>query len=243
MNHMFKLIWSRDLCMLVPVPEGASSSLRADRSVGRRLRRLAKKLGNVGNSSALVVGLIVLPHSVSALPTDGIATNPSQVTIASSGSEMTVIQSSAKAVINWTGFDIAAGETVTFSQPGASSIALNRVTTGSESKIYGNLNANGQVFLVNNNGVLFAEGANVNVGGLVASALAISDNNFNAENFTFTSSSNNAAHVVNNGSIAASGYVALIGPNVKNEGSVATSNGSAALGAGGTVLMTFLNKI
>ena len=242
MNHMFKLIWSRDLCMLVPVPEGASSSLRADRSVGRRLRRLAKKLGNVGNSSALVVGLIVLPHSVSALPTDGIATNPSQVTIASSGSEMTVIQSSAKAVINWTGFDIAAGETVTFSQPGASSIALNRVTTGSESKIYGNLNANGQVFLVNNNGVLFAEGANVNVGGLVASALAISDNNFNAENFTFTSSSNNAAHVVNNGSIAASGYVALIGPNVKNEGSVATSNGSAALGAGGTVLMTFLNN-
>ena len=92
-------------------------------------------------------------------------------TISQNGTLTTINQASQKAIINWNSFNIAKGETVRFNQPGAAAIALNRVTGNNASAIYGTLSANGQVFLVNPNGVLFAKGAQVNVGGLAASTL------------------------------------------------------------------------
>src|SRR3546814_2396546 len=86
---------------------------------------------------------------------------------------MDINQGSQNAIINWETFSIGDGYTVNFNQPGATSIAINRVLGDSASNIFGNLNSNGNIFLINTNGVLFGANAQVNVGGLVASALDI----------------------------------------------------------------------
>ena len=74
---------------------------------------------------------------------------------------MVIDQTSNKAIINWNTFSIGAGESVRFNQPSASSIALNRVLGNTRSEIFGSLTANGQIFLVNPNGVLMARGYKV----------------------------------------------------------------------------------
>jgi len=88
---------------------------------------------------------------------------------------LTINQNASSAIFNWQSFNISAGNTVQFIQPSASSVALNRIFDPNVTSIYGNLLANGQIYLINPNGVLFGSGANVNVGGLIASTSNISD--------------------------------------------------------------------
>ncbi|MCX8509985.1 MAG: filamentous hemagglutinin N-terminal domain-containing protein, partial [Rhodobacteraceae bacterium] len=217
--------------MLVPVPEGMRGVGAPRRSLRRRLRRLAAKAGG-----GLAGGLALYPFAVAALPTGGQVTS-GQANISQSGPGLTVTQSSANAILNWQSFDLGAQETVTFRQPDTNSIALNRVQGSNASAIYGHLNANGQVFLINPNGVYFAPGAHVNVGGLVASTRNIADQDFQSGTYHFSGS--NANGVVNDGTVTASsgGYVAFIGNHVDNEGTIDASGGSVALGAGGAVDM------
>jgi trimeric autotransporter adhesin len=85
-----------------------------------------------------------------------------------SATQSIIRQSSSKAILNWSAFGIPSGSSVQFVQPGAGSIALNRVTGGSASQILGSLSANGQVWLVNPSGVFFGKGAQVDVAGLMA---------------------------------------------------------------------------
>jgi large exoprotein involved in heme utilization and adhesion len=104
-------------------------------------------------------------------------------------------------------------------------------------EIFGSLSANGQVFILNPNGVLFGKGAQVDVGGLAASTLSLSNEDFMAGRYRFTASplAPGAAvgEVVNQGDIVANGgYVAFIVPQVKNEGTITAANGSVALAAG-----------
>ena len=101
-----------------------------------------------------------------AAPQGGTVTSGS-ATISQMGSVTRIDQSTQRASINWQGFGIAAGETVNFNQPNASAITLNRVVGNERSVIEGALNANGKVFLVNSNGVLFTRGSSVNTAGLV----------------------------------------------------------------------------
>ncbi|WP_157969818.1 two-partner secretion domain-containing protein, partial [Pseudomonas huaxiensis] len=136
--------------------------------------------------------------------------------------------------------DVAAGNKVTFNQPGRDSIALNRVLGADGSKIMGQLDANGRVFIVNPNGVLFGQGAQVNVGGLVASTLDISNSDFEAGNYAFKGNGKNAA-VTNSGKISATdgGSVALLGGTVSNNGVIVANQGSVALAAGNKVTLDF----
>jgi filamentous hemagglutinin family protein len=161
-------------------------------------------------------------------------------TISQNGNTMIINQNSNNLGINWQSFDIGNGYTVNFYQPGKDSIALNRVLGNDASNIYGNLTSNGQVFLVNPNGVLFAKGSQVNVGGIVASTLNISDKNFQAGKYSFTSDGN-AGSVVNEGTITAAngGYVALLGHNVANNSVIVAQQGTVALGAGKAVTLNF----
>src|SRR6185436_5233170 len=109
-----------------------------------------------------------------------------------SGSNSTVInQATDKAIINWQDFSIATGSSVTFNQPGTSSIALNRVLGSTPSTINGDLFANGHVWLINGNGVLFGKGAQVNVGSLIATSADMSDQDFMSGNYKFGSASAN----------------------------------------------------
>src|ERR1700730_6644426 len=95
-------------------------------------------------------------------------------------SSLSINQTSNSAILNWSSFNIGANGSVSFHQPSASSIALNRIFQNSPSQIFGNLSANGQVYLVNLNGFLFGPTSTVNVGSLLVSSLplALSDANF-----------------------------------------------------------------
>ena len=167
-------------------------------------------------------------------------------TINQNGTTTTVRQQTQNLSVNWLDFNIASAETVRFIQPSASAIALNRVTGNNASQIYGHLLANGQVFLINPNGVLFGRGAQVNVGGLVASTLNITDADFLAGNYKFqgsvsnTSGTSSPGTVINQGTITADGgSVALLGGQVSNQGTVRAQLGTVALAAGSAMTLDF----
>jgi len=170
-----------------------------------------------------------------ALPVGG-AVAAGSATIASSANSMTINQSTQNVAINWQSFSIAQGQGVQFVQPSSSAVALNRVLGQDPSSILGSLSANGKVFLVNPNGILFGPGSQVNVGGLVASTRNITDADFMAGRHRFAGAG--GGDVVNQGSItAAGGQVALLGANVSNDGVIVASLGSVALVAGNAVTL------
>ncbi|MBJ7417366.1 MAG: filamentous hemagglutinin N-terminal domain-containing protein, partial [Niveispirillum sp.] len=149
----------------------------------------------------------------------------------SNGSVLEVTQGTDKAIIDWRGFDIAAGETTRFIQPGSGSIALNRVGGTTASTINGSLTGNGRIFLINPNGILFGAGSSVDVGALVATTADIANDRFLAGDYRFDRASTVAdASIANSGTIKA-GMAALVAPQVRNSGTIQASLGSATLGA------------
>ena len=153
---------------------------------------------------------------------------------------MSVQQSSQRAAINWQSFNIGSGATVNFQQPSSSAVTLNRVVGTERSVIDGALNANGNVYILNANGVLFNRSAQVNVGGLVASTLNISDADFLAGKTTFESNGSRGS-VINLGTLTAAnaGHIALLGQHVANEGVINATLGTAVLAAGDKVSLNF----
>ena len=192
---------------------------------------LGLKKSNLRKRILLALLITSISSTAFALPQNGTVTAGGG-SIAQSGNTMNVTQNTAKMGVNWQSFNIAKNETVNFKQPNASSVALNRIVGNDASVIYGSLNANGQVFLINPNGVTFAAGASINVGGIAASTKDITDANFLASKYNFTGTS--TAGVTNQGSLNATegGYVALMANNVNNEGSITAPRGTIALGAG-----------
>lgn len=158
-----------------------------------------------------------------------------QVSIASQGNVLTVTNSPG-AIINWQSFSIGAGELTRFVQQGASSTVLNRIIGQDPSRILGALQSNGRVFLINPNGILFGQGAQVNVAGLVASTLNISNEDFLAGRLKFQAG-DKAASLQNQGSIATpgGGQIYLIAPNVENSGILTSPKGEVVLAAGHSV--------
>ena len=149
---------------------------------------------------------------------------------------MVIQQGTPSAIVNWNSFSIGGSEAVRIQQPGASSVILNRVLGNSPSDIYGQLSANGKVFLVNPNGVLFGRSASVDVGSLVASTLSIGNADFLAGRYSFGGS---GGSVVNQGTITAAerGTIALLGGTVHNDGTITAKLGTAALGAGSQITL------
>lgn len=144
---------------------------------------------------------------------------------------MTIAQQTAQAIINWQNFGIGSGEAVHINQPNSQAILLNRVIGSNPSEIFGQLTANGQVTLVNPNGVFFRPGSSVDVGGLTASTLNIANEDFLKGQLRFAGDSQNP--VINAGSInAQNGYVNLLAKEVVNEGIIAAQTGSVNLAAG-----------
>ncbi|TRZ96130.1 MAG: filamentous hemagglutinin N-terminal domain-containing protein, partial [Rhodocyclaceae bacterium] len=189
------------------------------------------------------VGLLTLPAfaqiAPTGLPTGGVVA-AGNAAISQAGAAMRVDQTSNKAVIDWQSFNIGRDASVRFYQPSASSIALNRVgADGGRSIIDGRLTANGQVWLLNPGGVLFGPTASVNVGGLLASSLKLGKDDFMSGNYRFTK--DGAGSIVNQGTLTAvdGGYVALLAPEVRNEGVVAARLGTVALASGDEIRVDF----
>ena len=155
-------------------------------------------------------------------------------TITSSGTTETINQSTQKAVIDWGSFNIAPNETTKFNQPNSSSTTLNRVNAGNPSQILGTLDANGNVILINPNGVFFGKGSQVDVNGLVATTANISSQNFMQGNLNFNLPGNPNAQVINQGTITASqaGLIGLVAPDVENSGVLNAKLGRVMLGSG-----------
>lgn len=180
---------------------------------------------------ALALACLVMPEWALALP-EGFNPVSGLVNqnLATPG-VMNLQQGSDRAIVNWTSFSIGQTESVNISQPGVSSVMLNRVTGALPSSIAGSLTANGRVFLVNPNGVVFGAGSRVSTGGLVASTLGISDDDFNNGRWNFSRVDGNTAAVINRGDLKAGpgGTIALLGAVVRNEGSIKADGGTAAL--------------
>jgi trimeric autotransporter adhesin len=153
---------------------------------------------------------------------------------------MQIKQTSDKSIINWQGYSIGAKEKVQYFQPGSNSVSLNRVVGQDISQIYGQLSANGQVWVINPNGLLVGSGATINTGSFLGSTLNISDDNFLKGNYTFKQQGA-LASIRNLGSIISQngGYVALISPTITNEGSITSNLGKAYLATGSEVTLNF----
>jgi filamentous hemagglutinin family protein len=192
----------------------------------------------VAVAAALVSAALALcATSAQALPGGGQVASGQATISTPSGSQMNISQGTGQAIINWNSFSIGKGETVAISQPSSSATLLNRVLGNDPSRIFGSLTANGRVFLVNPGGVLFAPGASVNVGGLVASSLDIKDGDFLAGKYSF-SQGGPAASVVNRGKLTG-GFVALLGSSVQNAGTIVTTRGTTGLAAGSAITLGF----
>ncbi len=158
-----------------------------------------------------------------------------QASIGTAGSTMTIDQLSQKAIINWNGFSISANELVRFLQPSQTSAVLNRVTGIDPSVIHGVLQGNGQVFLINPNGVLIGPGGMVQTGSFLASTLNVSNSDFIDGNMRFTQDPNrDLAAIVNQGQIrvADGGFTILTAPSISHEGLIIAKGGEVRLGAG-----------
>ena len=215
-----------------PSSHAARRAAARRRAQQRRQPRLSRLLAWLLSAVLGSAGLAYAQVPTTALPTGGrVVVGSGQVQ--QSSNLLIVNQSSQRLGMDWQSFNIGSGATVEFRQPGASSIALNRVVGNSGSEIYGRLRANGQVFLTNPNGVLFAPGAQVDVGGLVASTLDLSQRDFANGNFIFKAEGSNGT-VVNQGALRASagGYLALFGNRVDNQGDISVDAGAVVLASG-----------
>jgi filamentous hemagglutinin family protein len=188
----------------------------------------------MASSSALALTLALPAARAQTLPTGGVVAQGTASIGAPSGGHLTITQTSARAVVNWTGFNVGAGGVVTFAQPNSSSAILNRVAANAgQSVIDGQISGNGQVFLVNPNGVAISSTGVVNTtGGFVASSLDVSDSDFMAGTLNFSGSATGPG-VSNAGSITAGsgGFVALIGQSAGNSGTITVPLGKVGLGA------------
>lgn len=222
--------------MSTHVPKSPALSRRAAarrRAAERRRPRLSRLLAWLLSAVLGSAGLAYAQVPAHTLPSGGkvvVGTGQLQQT----GNLLVVQQGTAKLGLDWQSFNIGSGATVEFRQPGADSVALNRVLGHSGSQIFGQLRSNGQVFLTNPNGVLFAPGAKVDVGGLVASTLDLSQEDFAAGRYVFGGGKASSGTVANHGSLRASagGYLALFGQHVSNEGDISVDAGSVVLASG-----------
>ncbi|HET8710302.1 MAG TPA: filamentous hemagglutinin N-terminal domain-containing protein, partial [Spongiibacteraceae bacterium] len=166
-------------------------------------------------------------------------------TAARVGNTLTVNQSSNKAILNWKSFDIASDSKVQFVQPSAQSVALNKINDSSASQIFGQLGANGTIYLINNNGIVFGQGAQVNVHSLLASTLNIDPDQFMNSSILNAIQSNkaaleggsaaNASIVVDTGAKISTdgnnGQILMFAPNVVNKGDIRSPDGQTILAA------------
>jgi len=205
---------------------------------GSWVRRVGRRVGSwVGAGIKLFGGVAVVvmstvPSHVWANPTGeqvvGGAANFNRPDAAT----LIVNQQTDRAVINWNSFSIANGELTRFVQPSSTSAALNRVVTANPSQIYGTLQANGQLYLINPGGVMVGPGGVVDVAGFVASTHDIANEEFmQGGNLNFHGQSE--ASILNQGRVEArEGDVFLVAREVKNEGQLMAKDGTVGMVSG-----------
>ena len=211
---------------------------RKTRLTQARRRRLA---------GSLAAGAVALPLSGWAAPgalelPQGAREVAGRTSISSAPAAMNIEQHTPRAILEWNRFNIGAAAQVTVSQPSPDAALLNRVIGGSPTEILGRLRANGQVFITNGSGIYFGPGSSIDVGALVASTHDIRNEDFMRGDLRFERKGSLAA-VVNRGEIVArlqeeiGGFIAMMAPEVRNEGVIIARLGTVALAAGEQVTL------
>ncbi|HIO23786.1 MAG TPA: filamentous hemagglutinin N-terminal domain-containing protein, partial [Nitrospinaceae bacterium] len=200
----------------------------------RQMRRPGRGLTFLVSFLTYLLG--IFPSLIYALPTDGTVQAGSATINQVSDSRLNISQSSDKSIINWNSFSIAGGEHVNFQVPSASSVTLNRVTGNDPSSIFGKLTSNGNLMLINRNGILFGNGAEIDVHGLVATTSDMSNADFMNGQYSFNISPEFSNTITNRGTITAveGGLVAFVAPGVQNTGIINARLGKVSLAAGNT---------
>lgn len=203
----------------------------------RRLFQVSKK---PSNASIFLISFLtyligIFPSMVYALPTGGTVQAGSATIDSVSTQQMVIQQTTEKAIIDWQTFDIDSLEHVDF-QLSQGGVTLNRVTGNDPSNIFGKLTSNGDLWLINPNGVLFGSNAQVDVNGLIATTSNISNTDFLNGNYNFNVPSSLSSTVVNQGRITAAegGLIALVAPGVQNMGIINARLGRVSLVSGRT---------
>ncbi len=253
-NRIFRVIWNEALGSWIPVSE-------ITRGRGRRNGRCAAVLAplvvlglgsgvpvhaaGVAAGVAPVVGVVPVATvpSPNQLPTGGTVVAGSATIAAGSTpgtSVLNIDQSTQRAIIDWKTFNLGSAAQVNFNQINSSSATLNRVLDSNASQIFGKITATGQVFLLNANGVYFGKSASVDVGSLAATTDSIGNADFMAGKSTFTRDGATGS-IVNDGQLQAGlgGYIALLAPNVRNNGVVVAHLGTVAMASGESVTLNF----
>lgn len=247
-RNRYRLVYNTTLGMMVPVAETA--------------RQRAKRSG-VAAGPALALLLAAFPALAQQVPVPcgggacGVNPNPTAFVgsgaagYAVNGTQGIVTQTTNRAILNWQSFNVGSGHSMEFIQPGAGAATLNRIWQGDASVIAGALKANGQIYLVNQNGIVFKDGAQVNVGSLIASTLDIDDKlfingittNVNPDTVAAFSAAVGSAGglvVVDTGATLkteSGGRVMLLAENVENHGLIETPEGQTILAAGAKVYL------
>ncbi|HHF5446028.1 TPA: filamentous hemagglutinin N-terminal domain-containing protein, partial [Haemophilus influenzae] len=236
MNKIYRLKFSKRLNALVAVSELArgcdhSTEKGSEKPARMKVRHLALK---PLSAILLSLGVTSIPQSVLASGLQGMDVVHGTATMQVDGNK-TIIRNSVDAIINWKQFNINQNEMVQFLQENNNSAVFNRVTSNQISQLKGILDSNGQVFLINPNGITIGKDAIINTNGFTASTLDISNENIKAHNFTLEQTKDKAlAEIVNHGliTVGKDGSVNLIGGKVKNEGVISVNGGSISLLAG-----------
>ncbi len=193
--------------------------------------------------------LLTLGVSLTALAGPALAQGPKggvvvrgAATISADATRTTIRQSANRAVIDWDGFDVSAGHTVDFVQPGRSSVTLNRVRSPKASVIAGALRAPGTVVIQNTSGVIFAGSARIDTGSLLATSQTVDIDAFTRDGGLRIGGGEAAgARVVNQGTITVgeAGLAALVGGDVENAGAIVARRGTVALASGARTAVDF----
>ncbi len=253
MNRIYRLVWSHRHDAWVVVAEIARGRGKSSGVTGSEARVGGAAAATVTGEGAgrwrerllgaalLTLGMnaFAAPPAAGQLPTGGNVV-AGQAAISQNGARMDINQASNRAVIDWSTYNVGAAAQVNYNQPSAASATLNRVMDTQASQILGKITANGQVVLVNPNGVYFGKGSSVDVGGLVASTHDIANADFMAGKSSFARNGSTGS-VVNEGELRAAlgGYIALLAPEVRNEGVIVAQMGTVALASGERVTLQF----
>jgi filamentous hemagglutinin family protein len=225
--------WRPEAVTLIVRPQAVNSPTLATRG--------ARVVNDFCRYRVLMLSGAVLASAAAGLAMAGLAlAGPNGGTVVGGGATIqgqgsaavTINQSSQNAIINWSTFNIGKGETTTFNQPNSTSIALNRVIGGQgPSYLDGTLTANGRVFVVNGDGIVFGPHSSINTAGFLATTNDIRNDDFMAGKYKFSIPGLPNASIVNLGSITAAsgGFATLVAPGVRNAGTITATLGTVSL--------------
>lgn len=228
MNTIYRLVWNRSTAMWVPASELAKS--RQKNGKPRKLLLLA--------TAVLAMPLAHADPAPKAIPVlNNIASGTAIITANSSTGRLTVDQSSAKLIANWQSFNVGDVARVTFNQPDANSIALNRIAATAPSEIFGKVLANGKLILVNPAGMTIGINGQISASSVVASSMNISDANFNNEVWLYERGTATGA-IDNRGIILSNdGNTSILAPAIYNSGTIRAKSGNTVLANGNRITL------